>query len=173
MPISIRALGLAIVTIGALGTTAAPAVTLSSKGNVNCVMPTGGKRLPAQILNKINAERRAKGLSMLKVDGRLAQAAQSHACDNAAQQAYSHYGSDGSDLKKRLMRVNFRPRIAVENTGLGFNGDSDRMMSFWMNSPKHRANILNPKVKRFGLGVAQTPDGRTTWVLNLGTPLYK
>ena len=77
----------------------------------------------------------------------------------------SHVGSDGSNLTQRLRRQNYLIRTAAENTGWGF-ADADRAMGFWMKSPGHRANILNPAMKEIGLGLA---DGsRPSWVMVLG-----
>ena len=136
-----------------------------------CPLPGDAKARRSEMLALVNRFRRSHGVPPVRPERRLIRTAQAHACDNAAQASYSHYGSDGSDLRERLLREKFRPRMAVENTGLGFREDSARMMEFWINSPGHRANLLNPKVKYMGLGVARPEGGRTAWVLNMGTPL--
>jgi len=135
-----------------------------------CPLPGDAKARRSEMLALVNRFRRSHGVPPVRPERRLIRTAQAHACDNAAQASYSHYGSDGSDLRERLLREKFRPRMAVENTGLGFRKDSARMMEFWINSPGHRANLLNPKVKYMGLGVARPEGGRTAWVLNMGTP---
>lgn len=136
-----------------------------------CPLPADAKARRAELLSLVNRFRRSHDLAAVRSEKRMIRAAQAHACDNAARGIYSHYGSDGADLRDRLLRQGFRPRIAVENTGLGFGKDSARMMDFWVNSPKHRANLLNPKVKYLGLGVARPAGSRTSWVLNMGAPL--
>ena len=150
-------------------TTAQP-VRLSAASSP-CPLPADAEQRRREILSLVNAIRKQHGLTPVRPENRLQRAAQAHACDNAGRASYAHTGSDGSDLRDRLMRQGFRPRIAIENTGLGFGQDSDRMVDFWMNSTYHRANLLNPKVRRMGLGIARPQGGRTAWVLNMGTPL--
>lgn len=122
----------------------------------------------AHILSATNALRAQNGLPSLRASPSLARVAQAHACDNAAQQSYSHAGSDGSTLTDRLARGRYKLGRAAENTGLGFAGNPERMMSFWVNSPRHRDNLLDPGVTELGLGLA---DGaKPAWVLVLATP---
>lgn len=136
-----------------------------------CPLPADASARRAEVLRLVNAQRKANGLKALSTSDALTDAAQGHACDNVYQGGYSHVGSDGSDLRQRLLRVSYRPRIAVENTGWGFGQDSARLVDFWMNSDYHRANILNPKVTQFGLGVARSDGGKTSWVMNLAKRL--
>jgi uncharacterized protein YkwD len=139
--------------------TAAPA---SSR----CAAPARAGKMAGAVIAQVNAQRKAKGLGALRASPKLMKAAQAHACDNAARGGYSHVGSDGSDLSTRIRRTGYKIRVAAENTGLGFD-DPARLVSFWMNSPGHRANILNPRVTDVGVGLA---DGaRPSWVLNMAT----
>lgn len=48
---------------------------------------------------------------------------------------------------------------AGENIAYG-NLTADQMMRMWMNSPGHRANILNPRFTRIGVGAVRTTSGR-------------
>lgn len=50
-------------------------------------------------------------------------------------------------------------RAAGENVGWT-TGSADAMVRMWMASPGHRANILNPRYHRLGLGVARASTGR-------------
>jgi uncharacterized protein YkwD len=50
-------------------------------------------------------------------------------------------------------------RTAGENIAYG-NVSADQMMSMWMNSPGHRANILSPRYTRIGVGAVRTSSGR-------------
>lgn len=136
--------------------------------SAQCAPPGDATARRAEVLSLVNRHRKAHGLGALSANPQLTEAAQRHACDNAYQGGYSHYGSDGSDLKKRLKRTGYRYRTAAENTGWGFGKDSARMVDYWMNSTYHRANILNPKIRHFGLGVARLNGGRTAWVMNVG-----
>ncbi len=55
---------------------------------------------------------------------------------------------------------------AAENIAYGRWG-LDGLFETWMNSPGHRANILNPEYGRFGLASANGTDGRRYWSLVL------
>lgn len=107
------------------------------------------------------------GAAPLQSDRTLARIAQAHACDNAARNSYSHTGSDGSDLGRRMMRGGYDYRNAAENTGLG-QPSVQAMLDFWARSPGHRANMLDPALREAGLGLARSAGGRNVWVLVLG-----
>lgn len=133
----------------------------------HCPTPTRTGAMAAEVVTRVNAERQAHGLAALRSSSRLDQVAQAHACDNAARTGYSHTGSDGSGLQQRLLRGGYHLRLAAENTGLGFD-TPDRLVQFWMASPHHRSNILNPGLTEVGVGLA---DGsRPAWVLDMAKP---
>lgn len=50
-------------------------------------------------------------------------------------------------------------RGASENIACG-NVTADQMVTMWMNSPGHRANILNGSFTHIGIGAAKTSAGR-------------
>ena len=134
-----------------------------------CEVPKDLEALQAEVLENLNAERKAAGLSSLKISAKLERAAQNHACDNADRKSYSHEGSDGSTLKTRLRRVGYGFRTAAENTGRGF-GNGTKVVAFWMGSSGHRANILLPKLRDVGIGIAlsEAPDSKLHWVADFG-----
>lgn len=154
-----------------VGTTSAS--TASSGGpapaTTQCPRPAETAAYAAEVLRRANAVRVGQGLAPLRASDRLTRAAQAHACDNAAHQTYRHVGSDGAALMSRLARVGYAPRRATENTGLGFAGSPERLVDFWLGSPKHRANLLDPKVTEAGLGMAA--GAKPAWVLVMATPL--
>ncbi len=129
-----------------------------------CTPPAGAAKLAGAVIAQVNQQRKSRGLATLRPSGVLARAAQRHACDNAARSSYSHTGSDGSDLSTRLRRAGYKIRVATENTAIGFD-EPGRLVNFWMNSPGHRANILNPNTTEIGVGLAA--GARPAWVLNM------
>jgi uncharacterized protein YkwD len=135
-----------------------------------CNVPSNAKALQSEVLAHLNAERKAYGLSPLKLSPRLDKAAQGHACDNADRRSISHDSSDGGTLTTRLRKAGYKYRAAAENTGRGF-GTGARAVEWWMNSPKHRSNILFDRVKDVGIGIAlsDAPDNKIHWVINFGT----
>ena len=113
---------------------------------------------------RVNTERRAVGLSSVQANPRVMAAAQKHACDVAAAGRLSHTGSDGSSLTARLGREGVLGVAAVENAGMGYPTPAATLAG-WRASPGHRANLLNPRVSRFGAGVADDAQGRRVWIL--------
>ena len=149
---------------------AAPVVApppVAAAGPAPCAAPPGAAAARATALAQINAERRAAGLAALAPSAALQRAAQSQACDNAARDQISHVGADGSDLRTRLARVGYGPRVAAENTYMG-GADPAATVGFWMRSAGHRSNILLPAAREAGLGLA---DGaRRHWVMVAAAP---
>ena len=47
---------------------------------------------------------------------------------------------------------------------------ADAVMAAWMNSPGHRANILNGTFTQIGIGLAYAADGTPYWAMELGRP---
>lgn len=134
-----------------------------------CNLPSNADALQQEVLAHLNAERRAHGLPAFRLSAKLDKAAQGHACDNAKRRSISHDSSDGGTLKTRLKRAGYKFRAAAENTGRGF-GSGARAVDWWMNSPKHRSNILLGKVREVGIGIAlsDAPDNKLHWVINFG-----
>lgn len=134
-----------------------------------CAVPKASEALQAEALKAVNAERASHGLRALKFSRTLDKAAQGAACDNANRRAITHVSSDGSRLKDRLHRVGYRYRSAAENTGRGFRSGTSAVQ-WWMDSPKHKANILMGSVREIGIGIALSaaPDNKLHWILNMG-----
>jgi uncharacterized protein YkwD len=94
----------------------------------------------------------------------LQAAAQAQADDLATAERLGHVGADGSTLSDRLRRAGYEACFAAENLAQG-TPDIRSTVATWMDSPGHRANILNPSATQFGFaGTGQT------WVLVLARP---
>ena len=146
------------------------AALVLTSGADACIVPGNADALQQEVLANLNAQRKANGLSQFTLNTKLDKAAQGHACDNAARRSYSHDSSNGDTLKERLRKAGYRYRAAAENTGRGF-GTGARAVEWWMNSEKHRGNILYPRVREVGIGIALSaaPDNKLHWVINFGT----
>lgn len=144
-------------------------VCLATASHAKCNVPANADALQKELLADLNAERTSRGLSPLRLSNSLDKAAQGHACDNAHRRSISHDSSDGGTLKTRLRKAGYKYRAAAENTGRGF-GTPERAVAWWMNSPKHRTNILYPKMREVGIGIAMSdaPDSKLHWVINFG-----
>jgi len=105
----------------------------------------------------VNAERAKAGCSPVTLEARLTQAAQAHSEDMAAHQNMSHTGSDGSSPGDRITRAGYDWRAYGENVAYGY-ATPEQVMDAWMNSPGHRANILDCDYQEIGVGHAQPGD---------------
>ncbi|MEU2611763.1 CAP domain-containing protein [Micromonospora sp. NPDC007271] len=120
-----------------------------------------------QVVDLVNERRAKAGCKALTVDDKLMLAAQRHSQDQADHKTMTHDGSDGSDVGDRLDRVGYAWRAYGEN--VAWNQQSPAaVMDAWMNSPGHRANILNCSFTEIGVGVARSNG--PYWTQDFGTP---
>lgn len=152
-----------------LAAVAAAALLCLGSAAQACSIPANAPAMEQELLAHLNAERKARGLSPLTLSGKLDKAAQGHACDNASRRSISHTSSDGGTLKTRLRRAGYAFRTAAENTGRGFASGA-RAVQWWMNSPKHKDNILLRKAREVGIGIALSPapDNKLHWIIVVG-----
>jgi uncharacterized protein YkwD len=102
---------------------------------------------------------------------KLNEAAASHARDMARKKYFDHRGADGSQPGDRVRRAGYQPRISGEN--IAFGPESvEEVVEGWLASPGHCANIMEPRFKHLGVGVATgARRGRIYWVQTFGAPL--
>jgi uncharacterized protein YkwD len=108
-----------------------------------------------EVVDLVNAERAKAGCGALGIDDKLMTAAQKHSQDQADHKNMSHTGSDGSDTGVRLDRVGYAWRTYGENVAWNQKTPA-AVMDAWMNSPGHRANILNCAFTEIGVGIASS-----------------
>jgi len=114
-----------------------------------------------------NDQRQRWGLAALAWDESLAAAARWHSGDMLQRRFFSHDTPDGRSLTDRLAPGYTR---AGENiwSGSGMNYGDSRLLAReivtgWLASPGHRANILDPGYTHLGVGIAaQGPEIRAT-----------
>jgi uncharacterized protein YkwD len=121
-----------------------------------------------QVANLTNAQRKAHGCGALRIDNRLIQSARAHSTDMVKQGFFSHTGSNGSSFVAREVKAGYPSRGAsAENIAWGFRTPQD-VVTGWMNSPGHRANILNCGSIAVGVGLAYTAGGSAYWTQDFG-----
>jgi len=116
-----------------------------------------------QVVDLVNKERAAAGLSALKVNTKLASVAEKKAEDMRDNNYFSHtsptYGSPFDMMKQ----FGISYTSAGENIAKGQRTPSE-VMDGWMNSSGHRANILNSSYTEIGVGYVTDSNGNTYWV---------
>ena len=98
-----------------------------------------------------NRDRAARNLSPLKWSASLAAAAQQHAARMARADALSHQLPGEAALADRASQSGARFSSVAENVAEGPSADSIHRQ--WMNSPPHRANLLDPQLDSVGIAV--------------------
>jgi len=107
--------------------------------------------LEEQMLEMVNQERTSRGLKPLKADPELTVVARQHSADMFSRGYFSHYTPEGIDPFQRMQAADVKFRTAGENLALA--PTLQIAHTGLMNSPGHRANILNPNFGRVGIGI--------------------
>ncbi|MDU0290872.1 CAP domain-containing protein [Saccharothrix longispora] len=120
-----------------------------------------------QVLSLTNGERAAAGCPALTADARLDSAAKRHNDEMARTGNFSHTGVDGSTPAQRVTEAGYTYRVTAENIAMG-QGTAEEVVSSWMASEGHRANILNCDLRDLGVAFATDAGGRTYWTQEFG-----
>lgn len=108
-----------------------------------------------ETFNLINKERNKNGLASLKIDSEVQRVARIKAQDLVNNNYFAHesptYGTPFNMLK------NFGVTYKSAGENLAGNSSNSGAVNAWMNSPGHRANILNSSYNYTGLAVVSSP----------------
>lgn len=107
--------------------------------------------LEARMLDMVNQERAKEGLKPLKADPELAVVARAHSKDMFARGYFAHVTPEGKTPSDRARAARVPFLTAGENLALGQT--LNICHQGLMNSPGHRANILEPSYGRLGIGI--------------------
>jgi len=106
------------------------------------------------LLNAANRDRAAAGLAPLHWDVALAAAAHQHALLMAQKNALSHQFPGEPPMQDRARQAGARFSLIAENVAEGPSVAG--LHTQWMNSPPHRANLLDPALNAVGISVVQS-----------------
>lgn len=104
-----------------------------------------------QMLDLVNKERTSQGLSPLKVNPTLTQVARAHSKDMIQNNYFAHNSLDGKTPFDRMKAAGITYKTAGEN--IAGNSSVQGAHTSLMNSPGHRANILNANFTEVGIGI--------------------
>ena len=104
------------------------------------------------LLRAVNATRTAHGLQPLSLDTTLTRAARAHSLEMLHGGYFAH-----GDLHGRMVAFHVRGPFVGENLawGNGSFASASTVISEWLRSPEHRANLLRPGFTRIGIGTTQ------------------
>lgn len=119
----------------------------------------------SEVVTLTNRERLKQRRASLVVNERLQTMAEAKAADILAQQYFEHQSPDGRTVADLAAAAEYEYALVGENLALGNFGSNAALVKGWMNSPGHRANILQTKFTEIGVAtVTGTYKGREVWV---------
>ncbi len=131
--------------------------------------------LQSKIIEQTNLERQQNGdLPALKENSNLDDAAAAKANDILKNQYFEHISPTGVDPGKLVQSYGYEYIVAGENLILGNFSSEKEVVQDWMNSPGHRANILNNRYSEIGVAIIKGKyRGEDAWVgvQEFGLPL--
>ncbi len=129
----------------------------------------------AKIIAQTNAQRYDNGtLPPLSENAELNAAAKAKAEDIFKNQYFEHVSPSGVDPGELVKKYGYDYIVSGENLILGNFSSEKEIVQDWMDSPGHRANILNNRFTDIGVAIIKgTYQGRTVWVgvQEFGLPL--
>ncbi|WP_207907288.1 CAP domain-containing protein [Paucimonas lemoignei] len=128
-------------------------------------------------INQIRATARACGsltyaaAPPLKWNDKLSNAAAGHSADMAAKNYFSHTSLDGRTFSQRMTNAGYNWRAAGENIAAG-QTTVDQVMTAWVNSPGHCANLMNQNFTEVGVACVRNDASsyRYYWTMDLAQP---
>ncbi|GGS11007.1 membrane protein [Streptomyces aureoverticillatus] len=119
----------------------------------------------AEVLALVNQERAKAGCRPVRADAGLAALAGDFSADMAERGFFAHTDPDGATPWARAEKVGITD-LGGENIARG-QANAQSVMDAWMNSPGHRANILNCDYQTLGVGAHFAPGG-PWWTQDFG-----
>ncbi len=135
-----------------------------------CFVPAEAEQFGARIVELVNEERSQQGLPPVAGNATLARIAGDYACQMIENDFFDHTNPiTGSTIGSRALQYAYYFTKVGENLAGGFT-TPEETMSQWMDSPGHRANILDEDFTELGAAVRTGGYYRWYWVQEFGLP---
>ncbi len=162
----VLALGQWVGSPASAGTTAA-SVTRPGPLSVTFARKLTQPEMESRILALTNENRIQNGCAPLKHSVKLRKAARKHTVAMSQVGVMSHQLPGEAKFSTRITQAGYRNwRLVAENIARGFSAPESVMVA-WMNSPSHRKNILNCRLRELGVGVV-LEGGQLWWTQDFG-----
>ena len=132
---------------------------------------SGPSSVATDIVRYTNNARSRYGLPALSANSRLMEAARLHGEQMASYQRLDHTipGARYPTMQSRIEAAGYNYANAAEN--IAWNQQSAQsVVTTWMNSSGHRANILDPQLTEIGAAMARSSKGEPYWIQVFGRP---
>lgn len=110
-----------------------------------------------ELLDRINATRREAGLAALVSDEALQRVAEAHSHDMVDHDFIGHTSPTTGSALDRVRAAHLPSGLVLENIGRGYS--AEEIHRGLLESPGHRANLVNADVTHVGIGVVAQPEG--------------
>ncbi len=108
----------------------------------------------SDLINLTNQQRQAQGLTPVKENTELDQAAEAKAQNMFTENYWAHYSPSGKDPWGFILGSGYKFSYAGENLARNFYNSKD-VVDAWMASPSHKANLLNSHYQDVGMAVEE------------------
>lgn len=173
------AVALIVAALVSLGPAAASSEAAECRDSSTPAYRLSEREAQRTTLCLVNKERNQRGMGDLRTHRRTQRAAEEHNRVMIQKRCFSHQCSGERDLLGRLEQSGYLPCdcswAIAENIawGSGSTGSPRSIVDAWMNSPPHRANILNRGFEHAGVAVdGGSPEGggqAATYTMDFGT----
>jgi uncharacterized YkwD family protein/spore coat assembly protein SafA len=123
-----------------------------------------------EVIRLVNVERAKNGLHALTANWQLSRVARYKSQDMANKGYFSHTSPTYGSPFKMMEDFGIKFSAAGENIAMGQRTPAE-VMTAWMNSPGHRANILSASYWQIGVGLAKSKNGSLYWTQEFIKPL--
>lgn len=132
----------------------------NNTGNNNGIQQDTNLTFAQEVVRLVNVERAKAGLSALTLDSEIEKAATIRS--NEIINNFSHTRPNGSSFSTVLKENNISYKLAGENIAWG-QKTPEAVVTAWMNSEGHRANIMNASFSKIGVGNVKNSSGTIYW----------
>ena len=136
-----------------------PAKTSAAKTSAatTSVSNTGSATAEKTAFDLLNADRASNGLQPLKLNSQLTVLGEDYAQDMINRNFFAHTNPEGQSPFDRMKQAGISYSTAGEN--IAINNNVTTAEQAFMNSPGHKANILNTSYTEVGIGVRYDTNG--------------
>ena len=153
------------IIAGADGSLRQMTASTASAAKSTCASSACPASFTSAVAASVNSQRAAAHLAPLHVQSQLTWAANQRSITQATNNTMSHDGWNTTIAASGYPSGGWWG----ENVAAGFNSPQD-VMTAWMGSPDHRANILNPHYTDIGVGCSYSKSHVAYWTQDFGSP---
>lgn len=137
------------------------------------IIPTASdvKAYETEVVRLCNVQRTNRGLHPLVQNWQLSRIARLKSQDMINKNYFSHLSPTYGSPFTMMQNFGISFSSAGENIAMGQRTPSE-VVTAWMNSSGHRANILSSSYTQIGVGLAKSSNGTCYWTQQFIRPLY-